>query len=1290
MKKSKFLWVALILVFIMSISAITAFAASEPTLTIKTTSLELENTVHMNFKVQSQNIRNTSNVKLLVWDSYPGEYIKGTEDAVLSILRTEANTGYLVFRYTNLAAKDMTKFVYVCAYANINGVEIYSKPTKFSIIQYAYNAQSDAKLKPLLDNMLAYGASAQTYFNYKTDFLATDPIVKVRVEGGTHADGFKTMYYQKGETATLTANAPEEGMVFSHWVNSAGISVGTDSTLLLPMNQDDTYTAIYMDKNHDPQLYNDDYGYQYLGTMEKGSALQKLYNLIDEVAYKFHTDTNINATNNVVGAFNYTSLGLTTNDAEAVWMTYKNDHPLYYWISTTLQYNGNELILLTEDEYANGTTRAIYNKLVYDSVKEYTLDLSDETTNYRITLALHDSIIYAIDYAYEEDGVTPQDDIWAHNILGVFEKQSGVCESYARTFQLLLNYLDIDNIFVTGTSKGSDHAWNLVKMDDGQWYWFDLTWDDSPNWMWGISYNYFCVNDTQNTTSKDGGYEYGFQTFPDIHTINTPNYSDGHFLYALPERSASPYAGEHLLREIFTIDDYTYVVVGYNTVQLTRVKSSGTAVIPETVNHAGVSYTVISIGCISSSGYLGTSDVWDDPVVFASTVEQVNIPKTVKFIWDNAFRSQGLKHISVDETSSYFASVDGVLFTKDLKALISYPRKKENPTFDIPDQTIGIANYAFEKCLLKEVTIGKSVECFGVVNWGRGWVVQGIVYVVGNHIIPSFSENYYEDLVIKVSPEHPHYKVIDHGIYWDTTFVRVDSLVGPSKIEIAQGTKDILSLNSNSVVEVIIPESVESIPQLDNCYSLVEICNNSSVNISPSMAKQAKHIYNSTSGRSKLIYEDDCVFYKDGDTLSLVSYLRDSELTCFTIPDGVTSIGDYAFYCCPELTTVIIPDSVTSIGHYAFSHCSNLMSVVFSDSLMSIGHSAFSRCSNLMSVVFPDSLTSIGHYAFLRCSNLMSVTLGKAVTSIGVEAFTDCYKLREVINHSQLAIYCRSTDHGFVAYHAKTVHSGTSKLHNQDGFIFISDLDYNLNLLLHYVGSNTTIVLPERYNGKTYEIDQYAFADCSNLTSVTIPEGVTIIWNNAFYGCINLTNLTIPDSVSYIYDNAFYGCVNLTNLTIPSGGISIGKDAFYGCTKLIYTVNGVQYVNDIAIGCASSITGITLPKNTHTIGNYAFSSRANLKSIIIPDSVTLIGSYAFSYCDNLESIIIPDSVTSIKVGAFYKCPNLTSVYYMGSQDQWSAICIQTIPNNALYFYSEIQPTDAGNYWHYVNGTPTKW
>ena len=150
-----------------------------------------------------------------------------------------------------------------------------------------------------------------------------------------------------------------------------------------------------------------------------------------------------------------------------------------------------------------------------------------------------------------------------------------------------------------------------------------------------------------------------------------------------------------------------------------------------------------------------------------------------------------------------------------------------------------------------------------------------------------------------------------------------------------------------------------------------------------------------------------------------------------------------------------------------------------------------------------------------------------------------------------------------------------------------------------------------------------AFAYCSSLTSITIPDSVTSIGERAFYGCSSLTSITIPDSVTSIGERAFYGCSSLTSITIPDSVTSIGEWAFYGC---------------------SSLTSITIPNGVASIGNYTFWDCSSLTSITIPDSVTSIGSYAFYNCSSLTSVTIPDSVTSIGRYAFSYCSSLTSVY----------------------------------------------
>ncbi len=223
--------------------------APSPTLDIKTFNLSLENAVFMNFKVANENVSDPASIQLLAWDEAPAEYKKGTEDLCLSANNVDANTGYAVFQYTDLAAKDMTKMVYVCAYVNEDGVEAYSEPAKFSIAMYAYlkkyATNPDTELCTLLDSMLAYGAAAQTYFNHNTDLLATDTIYQIKVTGGTLPDGFFLGWYKENTTVTLTANAPEEGYVFSHWTNSAGESVSTEATITVDVTKAETYTANY-------------------------------------------------------------------------------------------------------------------------------------------------------------------------------------------------------------------------------------------------------------------------------------------------------------------------------------------------------------------------------------------------------------------------------------------------------------------------------------------------------------------------------------------------------------------------------------------------------------------------------------------------------------------------------------------------------------------------------------------------------------------------------------------------------------------------------------------------------------------------------------------------------------------------------------------------------------------------------------------------------------------------------------------------------------------------------------
>ena len=139
-------------------------------------------------------------------------------------------------------------------------------------------------------------------------------------------------------------------------------------------------------------------------------------------------------------------------------------------------------------------------------------------------------------------------------------------------------------------------------------------------------------------------------------------------------------------------------------------------------------------------------------------------------------------------------------------------------------------------------------------------------------------------------------------------------------------------------------------------------------------------------------------------------------------------------------------------------------------------------------------------------------------------------------------------------------------------------------------------------------ISAYAFYNCKNLTSITIPASVTSIGNSAFSDCSSLTDITLPEVLTTFGNYVFYNCTGLTSITIPDSVTSIGDYAFSGCTGL---------------------TSVTIPESVTSIGNGAFFNCTSLTSIIIPEGVTSIGSHAFTNCTSLTSITIPASVTSI-------------------------------------------------------------
>ena len=300
-------------------------------------------------------------------------------------------------------------------------------------------------------------------------------------------------------------------------------------------------------------------------------------------------------------------------------------------------------------------------------------------------------------------------------------------------------------------------------------------------------------------------------------------------------------------------------------------------------------------------------------------------------------------------------------------------------------------------------------------------------------------------------------------------------------------------------------------------------------------------------------------------------YPRCEEIKKAVIKDGVTTIGDYAFYACYNLTSVEIPNSVTSIRYYAFENCYRLTSVTIGKSVTSIGDGAFSYCSALASIEIPNSVTSIGDMTFYNCSALTSIEIPNSVTSIGSCAFQLCRNLTSVKIPNSVTSFKRNAFVNCTNLASITVEKGNTKYDSRDNCNAI--IETNTNRLI--LGCKNTVI-----PNSVTSIGDGAFSYCSALTSIEIPNSVTSIEKYAFLACEALASVEIPNSVTSIGDGAFSYCFALTSVEIPNSVASIGNEAFYYCEDLI----------------SITFKGSTPP----TFGNDVFKYVNNSISIYVP------------------------------------------------------------------------------------------
>ena len=356
------------------------------------------------------------------------------------------------------------------------------------------------------------------------------------------------------------------------------------------------------------------------------------------------------------------------------------------------------------------------------------------------------------------------------------------------------------------------------------------------------------------------------------------------------------------------------------------------------------------------------------------------------------------------------------------------------------------------------------------------------------------------------------------------------------------------------------------------------------------------------------------------------------------IPNTVTSIQDYAFYCCTGLSgNLVIPNSVTKIGDNAFYNCKGFNgTLTLSNNLKVIGENAFEQCSGFTgALTLPNSLTTIESMTFMGCSGFTgNLTIPNSVTTIGSYAFNNC-----------------SGFTGDLIIPNSVTKIGNEAFSDCSGFTGNLTIPNSITIIGNYTffrcsGFTGDLIIPNSVT--TIGIE--AFSYCSEFKgNLTIPNSVTTIEERAFLGCSGFTgNLTIPNSVTTIGPSAFFGCSGFKgNLTISNSVTTIGKQAFcecYGFTGDLTIPNSVTTIeNSTFENCFGFKGKLTIPNSVTTIGNSAFGGCSGFTGkLTIPNSVTTIGYSAFGGCSGFTGdLIIPNSVTTIGNLAFRGCSGFT-------------------------------------------------
>ena len=384
---------------------------------------------------------------------------------------------------------------------------------------------------------------------------------------------------------------------------------------------------------------------------------------------------------------------------------------------------------------------------------------------------------------------------------------------------------------------------------------------------------------------------------------------------------------------------------------------------------------------------------------------------------------------------------------------------------------------------------------------------------------------------------------------------------------------------------------------------------------------------------------------------------RNAGIVSMTIPSTVTKMESYAFNC-ENLQTLIIDNAVIDIPDYSFSYCANLKTVSFGNGIKSIGYQAFNRCTSLETVTFPSACAANsiwGGNAFMNCDSLKSIVIPEGVDSLGDCVLGYCDALESVSFPSTVTKFGKNV---------LTSCPSLSNIHFAEGLKSCPK-----SVFSGLSGSLKSINIPASFGSipagylETFKvlenvtiadgidtIGSFAFAGCTALKSIALPDGLKFIGPSAFSSS-GLTSITIPSTVTFMGQRAFYQCTSLTQAQILNAAIS--NEAFQQCSNLSQVTLGdrVRTIGNSAFASCNVLKSVDL-NNVISIGSAAFSSCSALKKVNLSSSLQYLGGSAFSRT-GLTEIDIPSSISNVG-SVFYSCKALSKVNIAEGVDSLSS------------------------------------